>query len=197
MSEDRREPLPSFVREVLDDDAISDDATVRAIDRAMAAMATALPPEVPAQSARSRLLAAAGAGPMRHAPFFDRLSRLFDLSRDAVLRVLHDSASESFWEPGPHPAIRVMHFQGGPAVLGADTGLVRMPADFVWPSHRHGGVERALLLEGQYVDSDGRLFRAGDLHEMGPGSVHSFTVQPGTPLLLAVSLSGAIEILSE
>ena len=198
MSQDEREALPSFVREALgDDEGRSDETLAREVDRALVALATALPAEVPAGSVRTRLLTAATAGPMRYAPFFERLARLFDLSRDSIVGVLLKAASESEWEPGPHPSVRVLHFQGGPAVAGADTGLVRMPADFVWPSHRHNGVERALILEGEYVESGGRLYRAGDIHEMGPGSVHSFTVPPGSPLLLAVSLVGGLEILGE
>ena len=198
MSQDERDAWPPFVREALGEvDGPPGGAFSRGIDRAMVAIATVVPPEAPARSSRSRLLTAATAGPMRHAPFFERLSNLFDLSRDAIVRVLHQAASESSWEAGPHPSVRVLHFQGGPAVAGADTGLVRMPPDFVWPSHRHEGVERALILEGQYVESGGRTYRAGDIHEMGPGSVHSFTVPPGTPLLLAVVLTGGIEILPE
>ncbi len=198
MSQDERDVWPPFVREALDDAERRPGGTLaRDIDRAMVAIATALPPETPAPSARSRLLTAATVGPMRHAPFFERLAQLFDLSREAIVRVLRQAASESSWEAGPHPSIRVLHFQGGPALAGADTGLVRMPPDFVWPSHRHEGVERTLILEGQYVESGGRTYRAGDVHEMGPGSVHSFTVSPGTPLLLAVALSGGLEILPE
>ena len=197
MSEDGRQRLPPFVREALGDDGTSDEALALEIDRALVAMAGALPREVPGPSSHSRLLAAVDKGPMRHAPFFERLAQLFDLSRDSIVRLLHEAASETAWEAGPHPSVRVHHLQGGPAVAGADTGLVRMPADFVWPSHRHGGVERVLILEGQYVESGGRLYRPGDLHEMRPGSVHSFTVTPGTPLLLAVSLSGGLEILPQ
>jgi hypothetical protein len=195
MSRDRRDALPHFVQEAVGDGGGSQESLARELDRAMCAVAAALPPEVPAVSAKSRLLAAATTGPMRHAPFFDRLVQMFDLARDSIIRVLEQAASESEWDAGPHPSIRVLHFQAGPALAGADTGLVRMPPAFAWPRHRHAGVERVLILEGEYLEDGGRVYRAGDIHEMGPGSEHGFTVPPGTPLLFAVALYGGIEIL--
>jgi hypothetical protein len=194
MSREGRDALPQFVREAMDADGPR-EALARELGRAMDAMPLALPTEVPAQAARARLLAAATTGPTRHAPFFDRLARIFDLERDSIIRILERAASESEWEPGPHPSVRVLHFQGGPAVAGADTGLVRMPSDFTWPLHRHAGVERVLSLEGEYEEAGGALYRSGDIHEMGPRSEHSFRVTPGAPLLLAVALFGGIEIL--
>ncbi len=152
--------------------------------------------ETPAPSLRSRLLAAATTGPMRHAPFFDELARLFDLGVDAVVRILERAGSESEWEPGPHPLIRLFHLEPGPSLATADAGFVRMPASFEWPRHRHtGGKERVLILEGAYRDSSGRVYRAGDIHEMGPDTEHSFTVLPDSPLLLALVLHGQIDML--
>jgi hypothetical protein len=195
MSRDGRDTLPHFVQEAMGAGGGSEQTLARELDRAMSAVAAALPPEVPVSSAKGRLLAAATTGPMRHAPFFDRLVEMFDLGRDSIIRVLQRAASESEWEPGPHPSIRVFHFQAGPALAGADTGLVRMPPTFAWPLHRHAGVERVLILEGAYHEEGGRVYRAGDIHEMGPGSQHSFVVPPGAPLLFAVALFGGIEIL--
>jgi hypothetical protein len=195
MSSDERDALPHFVQEAVGDNGGSQETLARELDSAMCAVAAALPPGVPAQSAKSRLLTAATTGPLRYAPFFDRLVQMFDLERDSIIRVLQQAASESDWEPGPRPSIRVLHFQAGPALAGADTGLVRMPPAFAWPLHRHAGVERVLILEGEYREGGGRVYRAGDMHEMGPGSQHSFTVPPGAPLLFAVALFGEIEIL--
>ncbi len=199
MSGDGRNTVPEFVQDVVGDVAGEESgregAVAREFERVTLAMALALPPETPAPASRGRLLVSATAGPMRYAPFFDRLARMFDLGRDAVVRVLERAASESEWEPGPHPSLRVLHFPGGPSVAKADTGLVRMPADFAWPLHRHGGIERVLILEGAYTEVGGRVYRAGDIHEMGPGSEHAFTVAPGAPLLFAIVLFGGFHIL--
>jgi hypothetical protein len=195
MNRDEYRGLPQFVLEARDERNGPEEQVAREIDRALGALGTVLSPEVPSPAARSRLLAAVTTGPVRYAPFFDRLEQLFDLGRDPIVRIFERIDLVSSWNPGPHPSVRVMHFPGGPAVANADTGLVRMPSDFVWPRHRHHGVERALILEGEYTDSDDRVYRAGDIHEMGAGSEHSFTVPRGAPLLLAVTLFGGIEIL--
>jgi hypothetical protein len=159
------------------------------------AFSESLESETPPPALKNRLLAAATAGPMRHAPFFDELARLFDLGVDAVVRILESAGSESRWEPGPHPAIRLFHLEPGPSLATADAGFVRMPASFEWPAHRHTGMERALILEGGYRESGGRVYRAGDIHEMGPNSEHGFVVLPDAPLLLALVLHGRIEML--
>jgi len=174
----RRDITPDLVREALAE-----------------TLAESIGPEAPPAALRSRLLSAATTGPMRHAPFFDELARLFDLGVDAVVRVLERAGSESEWEPGPHPAIRLFHLQPGPSLAAADAGFVRMPASFEWPSHRHTAVERVLILEGAYRESGGRIYRAGDIHEMGPDTEHSFTVLPDVPLLLALVLHGEIKML--
>jgi hypothetical protein len=158
-------------------------------------LAESLGAEAAPPALRSRLLSAATTGPMRHAPFFDELARLFDLGVDAVVRILENAGNESSWEPGPHPALRLVHLEPGPSLAAADAGFVRMPASFDWPSHRHTGVERVLILEGGYRESGGRVYRAGDTHEMGPNTEHSFTVLPDSPLLLALVLHGEIQML--
>jgi hypothetical protein len=172
------------------------DVPPEAVRQALAdALAESLPREAPSAALRSRLLAAATTGPMRHAPFFDELARLFDLGVDAVVRILERAGSDSEWEPGPHPAVRLFHLQPGPSLAAADAGFVRMPASFEWPAHRHTAVERVLILEGGYRESGGRMYRPGDIHEMGPGTEHSFTTLPDSPLLLALVLHGKIEMI--
>jgi putative transcriptional regulator len=194
----RKHDLPEFIRDALAGDASGqhtppDDK--RAIDATLAALAESLGPVEPPPALKARLLAAATAGPMRFAPFLDELGRLFDLGVETVVRILERAGSESAWEPGPHPAIRLFHLEPGPSLATADAGFVRMPASFEWPAHRHTGVERVLVLEGGYRESSGRLYRAGDIHEMGPNTEHGFTVLPGAPLLLALVLHGEIQML--
>jgi hypothetical protein len=186
----RRDDLPEFIR-----DALADEPRHEHLDAVLVALAESVETETPPSMLKNRLLAAATAGPMRFAPFFDELARLFDLGIDAVVRVLERAGSESEWEPGPHPAVRLMHLAAGPLLAGADAGLVRMPASFEWGMHRHQGLERVLILEGGYRDSGGRVYRPGDVHEMGAGTEHSFTVLPDGPLLLALVLNGELEML--
>ena len=160
---------------------------------ALTSLSSVLERDVSASVGKLRLSAAI-AGPLRHAPFFDELARLFDLGRDSIFGMFERASRDSEWEPGPHPSIGLFHFQGGPAIAPADSGLVRMPTHFEWPKHRHVGVERVLILEGGYTDDAGRVYRPGDLHEMRPGTEHAFTVGD-TSLLLALVLKGTIEML--
>jgi len=189
----RQHALPEFVREALAAEGLS-PGDERAAETTLVALTESLGAETPPPALKSRLLAAATRGPMRFAPFFDELGRLFDLGVDAVVRVLERAGSESEWETGPHPLIRVFHLEPGPSLATADAGFVRMPAGFVWPSHRHSAKERVLILEGGYTESGGRVYRAGDIHEMTAATEHAFTVLPDGPLMLALVLHGDIEM---
>ncbi|HVZ34889.1 MAG TPA: cupin domain-containing protein, partial [Polyangiaceae bacterium] len=86
------------------------------------------------------------------------------------------------------------HFQAGPSLGSADTGLVRMAAGLAFPRHRHIGAERVLVLEGGYRDSSGRVVIAGDAVEMPDGSRHAYRVLPDGPLVFALVLESGIEI---
>jgi hypothetical protein len=201
----RKDPLPEFVREAMESEvpiqrtnATSLETPVaktREMEQVLSALAESLPSESPSAGLKGRVLAAATAGPMRFAPLFDSIGRLFDLGTDAVVRMLERASLDSEWGPGPHPSIRLFHLDAGPALVGADTGLVRMPASFEWGLHRHGATERVLILEGGYHETGGRVYRAGDIHEMVAGTEHGFTVLPEQPLLLALVLYGNIEML--
>jgi hypothetical protein len=140
------------------------------------------------------LLSSATTGVLRYAPFFEKVGTLFDVERPGVARMFEKAQRADEWTPGPHPSIALLHLESGAAVAGADVGFVRMPAGFFWPRHRHLGRESVLILEGGYDDSDGKCYRAGDLHEMHPGTAHAFTVFKSSPLLLAVLLYEGIEM---
>ena len=51
------------------------------------------------------------------------------------------------------------------------------------------------MLEGGYRDvPTGRVFRAGDGHEMSGGSAHSYVALEERDLLFAVSLVGGVDV---
>jgi hypothetical protein len=187
--------VPGFVSDALDGlaDLRSDSAALQNI---LAGVAAASGLAQPSRGARERLLTGATGGVMRYAPFFFKLGQLFELQRSAVMQACLRSLDDAEWQPGPHPSVRLMHLEGGPHTAGADVGLVSMPSDLPWPLHRHLGEERVLLLEGSYVDHTGRLYQPGDLHDMAAGSEHSFFVQPGQRLVLAVVLFGGFEFVT-
>jgi quercetin dioxygenase-like cupin family protein len=171
--------LPGFLRETLESDAQLDRA---ALD-ALAVLPTLLP------SARvtgnARLLAAVQALPLRYAPFFERLSRLWDLSETDVCAALARGAAPAAWRKPGLPGLRVIDVEAGPRLQGARVTLARFSAGMRFPAHRHLGPEVLLVLEGCYRDQSGRLVGPGDLHEMRAETEHFFKVGRSEPCVAA------------
>jgi len=184
------ELLPEFVREALESEGTLGAADYAASAEALAALAALLPPLTPSSSGRSRLLAATSTGAERFAPLFEKLAELFDLSMERIRELVGLSDAPESWGPGPLPGVELMHFAGGPRVATADTGFVRVPPHFEFPSHRHLGEERVLIISGGYREDTGRLFGPGDLHVMQPDTTHAYTVLPEGCLLALVLYTG-------
>ncbi len=183
------ELLPEFAKEAL----AEQQSDVRASSAvALIELNELLEPVEPSCEARQRLIAAVATPPLRYAPFFNRLTTVLDLPVESVERVLAEVDNASRWQPAL-PGVQLFHFAGGPAVAGADVGLVRIEPDYPFPNHRHIGEEQLFVLEGGYVDSSGREYRPGDLQVMAPGTSHSYRVS-AQGLLAAVVLHGGIAI---
>jgi quercetin dioxygenase-like cupin family protein len=149
----------------------------------------------PPQLLRERLLATIARPRLRFAPLFGALSDLFDLHDSALAELFERAESPHAWSASQVPATELLHLTGGPRVAGADNGLVRIAAGARFPTHRHLGLERVLVLEGGYRDEpSSRLYLPGDLHEMSPGSSHAYTALAERPLLLAVSLVTGVDV---
>ncbi|HEV8551500.1 MAG TPA: cupin domain-containing protein [Polyangiaceae bacterium] len=173
-----RHDLPEFVR-----DALAEPAPASGdIADALALLGAGLAPE-PAHDAR--LLAAVARLPLRYAPFYERLGALWDLSEADVERVLARAAEPSAWTKPGFPGVRLLEVLAGPRLSGARVALVRFRAGLTFPKHRHEGREAQLVLEGSYRDQSGRVVGPGELHEMPPGSEHSFRVGRGEPCIAA------------
>lgn len=166
----------------------------------MKKLLSALVDHVPAANAapaalRERLMASIARPELRYAPLYGALSELFDL-RDEALRALFVRASTpEAWTPAPLPDAWLLHLEGGPRVASADNGLVKIRAGARFPRHVHLGIERVLVLEGGYLDEpSGRLYGAGDLHEMQEGSAHAYLASAERDLLLAVSVVRGVDV---
>ena len=153
------------------------------------------PAKAPPQLLRERLLATVARPRLRYAPLFGKLSELFDLDDTALAALFERAATAAAWTPSPIPGTQLMHLQGGPRVAAADNGLVRLAAGTRFPSHRHLGPERVLVLDGGYCDEqDGRLYLPGDWHEMPSGTSHAYTALAERELLLAVSVVAGVDV---
>jgi anti-sigma factor ChrR (cupin superfamily) len=73
--------------------------------------------------------------------------------------------------------------------LGEGFHVYRMPPGMTTRGHRHNGHEQFLILEGELHESDGTVFRAGDLVFYRDGTEHNSFTPNGC--LLAVHIAAA------
>jgi anti-sigma factor ChrR (cupin superfamily) len=72
--------------------------------------------------------------------------------------------------------------------LGEGFHVYRMPAGMTTRAHQHNGHEQFLILEGELIESDGTVLRAGDMVFYRDGTVHNSHTPGGC--LLAVHIAG-------
>lgn len=184
----RRHPaeLPELLREARPNDDLQ-------LAEALSALVP--PAKAPPQLLRERLLATVARPRLRYAPLFAKLTELFDLDDTHLAALFERAATAQAWTDSQIPGTRLLHLLGGPRVAAADNGLVRLTAGTRFPRHRHLGLERVLVLEGGYRDEqDGRLYLAGDWHEMPAGTSHAYTALAERDLLFAVSVVAGVEV---
>jgi quercetin dioxygenase-like cupin family protein len=187
MSKSRYPELPEFASEA----ALAGSEATLAQALTELAMASSPPPQL----LKERLLATIARPRLRFAPLFGALSELFDLGDSALADLFERAADVQSWTASQVPATELLHLQGGPRVAGADNGLVRIQAGARFPTHRHLGAERVLVLEGRYRDEQsGRIYVPGDWHEMAPGTSHAYVVLPECALLMAVSVVEGVDV---
>jgi anti-sigma factor ChrR (cupin superfamily) len=72
--------------------------------------------------------------------------------------------------------------------LGVGFHVYRMPPGMTTRGHRHNGDEQFLILEGELHESDGTIFRSGDMVFYRGGTEHNSYTPNGC--LLAVHIAG-------
>jgi hypothetical protein len=162
-------------------------------NEAIAFVALSLAPVTPRPQVRARLLAGAE-GKGRLAQWASQLAKFFDLGVEKARGLLDAVDEPAAWEDDTVPGLLLMHFQGGPALAGADCGLIRFPAGIEWPLHKHLGDEQMFVLEGGFVEDGGAEYRAGAILKKAAGTQHSFTIMPDRDCVCAVSLIEGIEM---
>jgi quercetin dioxygenase-like cupin family protein len=152
---------------------------------------------LPAQAAPASVLARLQAtlnGVDRFAPFMDDLTRLFDLSRETVRRLLARVDGQGpAWDTdllGVRLAgAELFHFPVGPVLRGAGDGaaggVLRVRAGASFPQHRHTGDEVTYVLEGGYC-AGGQIYGPGSMIEMKGGSAHDYQAAPERDLVIMV-----------
>lgn len=167
--------------------AAEESALVAELDVLVASL---LPPVTPSSALFARLQATVERPPQRYAPFFDRLSELFDLSEQDVIAQCARLADARAWRFAGLPGVRNVVVPGGPRTAGAEVVFARFAPGLRFPAHAHTGLERVLVMEGSYEDSAGVVHRAGELREWQPGSAHAFHVSKTEPCIIASVVYG-------
>lgn len=200
--------LPHFIREALEEGSSTGEAaetpalhTLLSLEDALegghgapalASAASANAPSANAASATSspallaRLEATLSAPPHRYAPFFASAAQLLDLPEADVIAQLARLKDPDVWTFAGLPGIARVKVAGGPRVADAETLFVRFNPGVRFPEHQHVGLERVLVLEGSYEDSNGVLHRAGELREWPSDTAHSFRVGEETCIFASV-----------
>jgi anti-sigma factor ChrR (cupin superfamily) len=65
----------------------------------------------------------------------------------------------------------------GTYILKMDAGTKSLP-------HQHNGFEEFLILNGELIDPDGKIFKEGDFFSLEPGSHHSSFTKNGCLVLV-------------
>lgn len=74
--------------------------------------------------------------------------------------------------------------KGPPGRSGQGTYLMRMPPGGETTAHDHDGYEDFIILEGELIDDDGTVIRAGDVVTYAPGSHHNSRTETGCTILV-------------
>ena len=67
---------------------------------------------------------------------------------------------------------------------GQGTYLLKMDPNARSIPHTHGGFEEFLILEGELIDQDSKIFKKGDFITFEPGSIHSSHTKDGCLILV-------------
>ena len=148
-------------------------------------------PSVPAPDVQARLMASIGSG--RYERYSGQLARMYDVTVDRARELLGLIERPASWIPAM-PWLGVIHFAGGPAVLHADNGFLRLQPGMEFPWHGHKGREVVLVLSGALRDHTGRVQRAGEEYVMEPGTEHGFSAIGDEPVLYAASVQAGLDI---
>ena len=166
------------------------------IEELLSQTALTLTPRSPSPSLRQRILDAT-ADTADFSSFIPRLEPLFDLSAHEVQNFLNDTRNltQAPWVESGITGVNFFHLQGGPRTSDADCGFVHILCGNVFPAHRHKGDEWSFILQGQFEDGEGKVFRPGDMVYQASGTIHSFKSSGDEDLVFAVVLHKGFEII--
>lgn len=182
-----------WIVDALDDEERSRVEVSEDVRRMKERLLDVIEPEAPSASARDRLVRSL-AGPHRFLPFLDEASALFDMEPDAMMQVFERTEHTEAWQQTGVPGVSFEHFAAGPALGGADSGLVRFAPGACFPSHQHHGRELTFVLQGRITFSDGVTLGPGEQRLIRGGS-HS--VEAGDEEVLYLTFHEGFSVLPD
>jgi anti-sigma factor ChrR (cupin superfamily) len=127
-------------------------------------------------SGAQRLSRAVAELPLRYAPFFARLARLWQLPEPLVIEELTRAGDPKSWPVTPFRGVRAFTLKSAGESGGRRSRLLSFASGVRFPRHRHRGSERVLVLEGCYTDGTGSEVGPGQEQHMTEGSEHELTI---------------------
>ena len=100
---------------------------------------------------------------------------------------IHNAAFTPFVYPDGQALGDAVLQLDGTQPLGIGFHVYRMPPGMTTRGHRHNGVEQFLVLEGELIDSDGTVFRQGDLVCYDGATEHSSYSPTGCTLAVFIT----------
>ncbi len=137
----------------------------------------------------ARLSGAVAELPLRYAPFFSRLARLWELPEASVVTELTRAKDPRRWSRTLVRGLRTFEVKPEVAsvtVRAARARLLHFAPGARLPQHSHRGSETVLVLEGSYADASGLEVHAGESQTMTEHSAHELRILGDAPCVAAV-----------
>ena len=145
-----------------------------------------LPQDRALRRGSERLLGAVAALPLRYAPFFGRLSALWQAPEVLVVSELTRAQDPRSWHASLLRGLTTFDLALDRTNPGARARLLHFAPGLRFPKHRHRGTESVLVLEGAYVDGNGVEVHAGETQTMPEHSEHELCMLGTEPCVAAV-----------
>ena len=125
----------------------------------------------------------------RFAHLAGTVAELLAIGRDEALTWLAGLDEPSNWGPGVLPGTRMWAVPTDREDLGVV--WLKMPPGMEFPQHEHLGDETVLVVQGRYIDHEGRLHPPGSILREEPGTDHSFRIAEDGPEFICLALVGS------
>ncbi len=127
-------------------------------------------------------------GSEKYAGFIKYLMRFFQLPKATITTILDslNDISAPAWDKSPFNGAYLHHFKAGGNHADAHCGLIYLKPGTKISNHEHLGEEKMLVIEGEVIIDDGKIYRSGELAISKKGSSHALQAGDNSAAILAV-----------